>query len=67
MDEPLSFPLEAGPVTASLEFIVGVIVRGDGVSTWATLDPRWVHLGTKDASVSWVRSLFLLILCITQI
>ena len=52
MDEPLSFPLEAGPVTASLEFIVGVIVRGDGVSTWATLDPRWVHLGTKDASIS---------------
>ena len=52
VDEPLSFPLEAGPATASLEFIVGS-VRGDRASTWAGLqpDPRWVHLG-KDASIS---------------
>lgn len=58
LEEQLTFPLEAGPATASLEFIVG-IVRGDRVPTWAQTDPRWVHLG-KDASISWVRSLFVL-------
>ena len=59
MDEPLSFALEAGPATASLEFIVG-IVPGDRMSTWAALQtgPCWVDLGNKDASVSWVRCCF---------
>ncbi len=62
VDAPaLVFPRDAGPATASLEFLVG-IVRGDSVSTWAgqQIEPCWIDLGNKDACISLVRIMFLL-------
>ncbi len=42
-----TFSLDAGPATASLEFVVGVI--GNGQSTWARLEtePCWVVLENR--------------------
>ena len=40
------FPLDAGPATASLEFVTGVIGRRCSQAAWAMLEsePRWIEL-----------------------
>ena len=50
VDAPaLIFSLDAGPATANLEFVTGVIGRRCSQAAWAMLEsePRWIELDRR--------------------
>ena len=50
-----TFPLEAGPATADLEFLAGT-VAGASLTRGQQSDPCWVELPQKDASYNVLKS-----------